>query len=128
MQLINHLADVDVLELGGEGEEAEQLDVRHGRLQIVGVHGHGLVRHVVVGRHAPQGCHLGWFGMEGRGVSMWWLVGERVCVCVCVCRGRGGVWWGLWGVVLGGWIGWWGVGHGDQSSHAHAHDGRASQT
>ena len=65
-----NLSNGDVLELGGEGEDAEELDLAEGGLQELVVGGHGLVGEVVVAGDTAEVCHLVSVregGSEGRG-------------------------------------------------------------
>ena len=55
-----NLSNGDVLELRGEGEDTEELDLAEGWLQELVVGGHGLVGEVVVTGNTAEVCHLAW--------------------------------------------------------------------
>ena len=55
-----NLSNSDVLKLGGEGEDAEELDLAEGGLQELVVGGHGLVGEVVVAGYTAEVGHLAW--------------------------------------------------------------------
>ena len=53
-----YLSDGDVLKLGGEGEDSEELNLTEGGLHHLVVGGHCLVGQVVVRGNPTQLCHL----------------------------------------------------------------------
>ena len=53
-----YLSDGDVLKLGGEGEDSEELNLTEGWLHHLVVGGHCLVGQVVVRGNPTQLCHL----------------------------------------------------------------------
>ena len=58
MMQATDLSDADVLELWGEGEDAEELNLAERGFQQLVIGGHGLVGAVVVAGNATQLCHL----------------------------------------------------------------------